>query len=161
MNAFSPAKAPAPANSVARKPAPRHAAAGLLAFIASGVFAAPPLIPPVAAPDPPRAKVAALMSKALADYPGKQALMITVVYPPGGSDPVHRHDAHAFIYVLEGSIVMGLNGGKETTLTAGQTFYEGPHDVHTVGRNASRTRPARFLVVLLKNQGEDALIPVD
>jgi quercetin dioxygenase-like cupin family protein len=87
--------------------------------------------------------------------------MIVVTYPPGSVDPVHRHDAHAFVYVLEGSIVMALNGGKEVTLTAGQTFYEGPDDIHTVGRNASRTRPARFLVVLLKNENAPVLTPVD
>ena len=108
----------------------------------------------------PSAEVKALMTKALPDYPGKEAMMITVTYPPGSVDPVHRHDAHAFVYVLEGSIVMALNGGKEVTLTAGQTFYEGPNDIHTVGRNASLTKPAKFLVVLLKNQNEPVLTPV-
>jgi quercetin dioxygenase-like cupin family protein len=107
------------------------------------------------------AEVKALMTKALPDYPGKEAEMITVTYPPGSVDPVHRHDAHAFVYVLEGSIVMALNGGKEVTLTAGQTFYEGPNDIHTVGRNASRTKPARFLVVLLKDENAPVLTPVD
>ncbi|WP_426703042.1 cupin domain-containing protein [Rhodanobacter sp. Col0626] len=108
-----------------------------------------------------QAEVAALMSKALPDYPGKEALMIIVTYPPGAVDPVHRHDAHAFLYVLEGSIVMGLKGDKEVTLMPGQTFYEGPNDIHTVGRNASLTKPAKFLVVLLKNQGEDVVLPAD
>jgi quercetin dioxygenase-like cupin family protein len=75
----------------------------------------------------------------LADIPGKEMLMITVDYPPGAVDPVHRHDAHAFVYVLQGSIVMQVRGGKEVTLVPGQTFYEGPNDVHTVGRNASTT----------------------
>jgi quercetin dioxygenase-like cupin family protein len=105
----------------------------------------------------PEAKVAPLMTKALADYPGKEAMMITVEYPPGSVDPVHRHNAHAFVYVLEGSIVMGLRGGKEVTLTAGQTFYEGPNDVHTVGRNASKTKPAKFVVFLLKDRGAPVL----
>jgi quercetin dioxygenase-like cupin family protein len=73
---------------------------------------------------------------------------------------VHRHDAHGFIYVLEGSIVMGVKGGKEVTVNPGQTFYEGPQDVHTVGRNASKTRPAKFLVFLLKDQAKPVLIPV-
>ena len=86
--------------------------------------------------------------------------MITVEYPPGSSDPIHRHNAHAFIYVLEGSIVMQLRGGKETILTPGQTFYEGPNDVHTVGRNASATQPAKFLVLLLKDQNAPVLVPV-
>ena len=85
--------------------------------------------------------------------------MITVEYPPGGTDPVHRHDAHAFIYVLEGSIVMQVRGGEEVTLTPGQTFYEGTGDVHTVGRNASRTEPAKFLVLLLKSEGVEPVLP--
>jgi len=72
------------------------------------------------------AQVTSLMSKDLADLPGKKGLMITVVYPPGSSDPIHRHNAHAFVYVLEGSIIMQVRGGKEMTLTPGQTFYEGP-----------------------------------
>ena len=108
----------------------------------------------------PHASVATLMTKALSDYPGKEATMITVDYPPGSVDPVHRHDAHAFVYVLEGSIVMAVNGGKPVTLKAGDTFYEGPGDVHTVGRNASRTEPAKFVVVLLKDQGAPVLTPV-
>jgi quercetin dioxygenase-like cupin family protein len=87
--------------------------------------------------------------------------MITVEYGPGGSDPIHRHDAQGFIYVLEGSIVMGLKGGKQVTLKPGQTFYEGPDDVHTVGRNASRTRPAKFLVFLVKHKGAPILTPVE
>ena len=90
------------------------------------------------------AQVTPLMSKDLADLPGKEGLMITVVYPPGASDPVHRHNAHAFLYVLEGSIVMQVRGGKEVTLQPGQTFYEGPNDIHAVGRNASKIRPAKF-----------------
>jgi quercetin dioxygenase-like cupin family protein len=80
--------------------------------------------------------VTPLMLKELADIPGKEMLMITVDYPPGSVDSVHRHDAHAFIYVLQGSIVMQVRGGKEVTLVPGQTFYEGPNDVHTIGRNA-------------------------
>jgi quercetin dioxygenase-like cupin family protein len=108
-----------------------------------------------------QAEVTPLMTKELADIPGKEALMITVVYPPGGADPVHRHNAHAFIYVLEGSVVMQLKGGKPVTLTAGQTFYEGPDDIHVVGRSASSTKPAKLLVVLLKNKGAPALVPVN
>jgi quercetin dioxygenase-like cupin family protein len=107
----------------------------------------------------PAAVVTPLMSKALADIAGKEVLLLDVVYPPASADPVHRHDAHGFIYVLEGSIVMQVRGGKEVTLTAGQTFYEGPDDIHTVGRNASNTRRARFLVFLLKNQGADVVVP--
>jgi quercetin dioxygenase-like cupin family protein len=96
------------------------------------------------------------MSKPLPDIPGKELLMITVEYPPGSSDPVHRHNAQALVYVLEGSIVMGVNGGEPVTLTAGQTFYEGPNDIHTVGRNASKTMPAKFCVVLLKDKDAPA-----
>ncbi|WP_338640306.1 cupin domain-containing protein [Burkholderia pyrrocinia] len=108
---------------------------------------------------PPAAIVAPLMTKPLDDYPGKETLMITVVYPPGAVDPVHRHHAHAFAYVPEGSIVMQVKGGKEVTLTPGQTFYEGPNDIHTVGRNASQTRPAKFVVLLLKDTGAPILVP--
>jgi quercetin dioxygenase-like cupin family protein len=107
-----------------------------------------------------QAEVTPLMTKELADVPGKEALMITVVYPPGGADPVHRHNAHAFIYVLEGSVVMQLKGRKPATLAAGQTFYEGPDDIHVVGRSASSTKPAKLLVLLLKNKGAPVLVPV-
>jgi quercetin dioxygenase-like cupin family protein len=103
------------------------------------------------------ASVTPLMSKELTDLPGKEGLMITVEYPPGGADPVHRHNAHGFIYVLEGSIVMQVKGGKQVTLTPGQTFYEGPSDIHTVGRNASNTKPAKFLVFLIKEKGAEVL----
>ena len=106
------------------------------------------------------AQVTPLMSKDLQDLPGKEGLMITVVYPPGASDPIHRHNAHAFVYVLEGSIVMQVKGGKEVTLTPGQTFYEGPNDMHVVGRNASTTKPAKFLVFLVKNKDAPVVIPV-
>jgi len=106
------------------------------------------------------AKVTSLTSKDLTDIPGKEGLMITVEYAPGGSDPIHRHDAHAFIYVLEGSIVMQLKGGKQVTLKPGQTFYEGPDDVHIVGRNTSSTEPAKFLVFFVKNKGAPILTPV-
>lgn len=106
------------------------------------------------------AKVTPLMSKNLTEFPGKEGVMITVEYPPGASDPVHRHNAHAFIYVLEGTIVMQVKGGNEVTLTPGQTFYEGPNDVHLVGRNASKTEPAKFLVFLVKDKGAPVLVPV-
>jgi quercetin dioxygenase-like cupin family protein len=107
------------------------------------------------------AKVTPLLSKDLADIRGKEGLMITVTYPPGATDPVHRHNAHAFIYVLEGSIVMQVRGGNEVTLTPGQTFYEGPDDVHVVGRNASKTKPAKFVVFLVKDKGAPVLVPAD
>ncbi len=105
-------------------------------------------------------KVTPLMSTDLTDNPGREVLMITVEYAPGGSDPIHRHNAHGFIYVLEGSVVMQVKGGKEVTLTPGQTFYERPRDLHVVGRNASSTKPAKFLVFLLKDKGAPVLVPV-
>ena len=105
------------------------------------------------------AKVTELLSKDLTNLPGKEGLMITVEYPPGSSDPIHRHNANAFVYVLEGSIVMQVRGGKEVTLTPGQTFYEGPDDVHVVGLNASKTKPAKFVVFLVKDKGAPVVIP--
>jgi quercetin dioxygenase-like cupin family protein len=106
-----------------------------------------------------RAAVTPLMTKELPDIPGKEALMITVVYPPGGADPVHRHNADAFVYVLEGSVIMQVKGGKADTLKAGETFYEGPEDIHVVGRSASSTEPAKLLVLLLKKKGAPVLVP--
>jgi quercetin dioxygenase-like cupin family protein len=111
--------------------------------------------------EPKDAKVTPLLSKDLTDFPGKEGLMISVEYPPGGSDPIHRHNAHAFVYVLEGSIVMQVTGGKEVTLTPAQTFYEGPSDVHVVGRNASQTNPAKFVVFLVKDKGAPVLVPAN
>jgi quercetin dioxygenase-like cupin family protein len=107
------------------------------------------------------AKVTPLLSKDLTNLPGKEGLMISVEYPPGSSDPIHRHFAHAFVYVLEGSIVMQVRGGKETRVTAGQTFYEGPDDVHVVGRNASYTLPAKFIVFLVKDKGAPVVVPAN
>jgi quercetin dioxygenase-like cupin family protein len=115
---------------------------------------------PATAGQTPQAAVTPLTSKDLPDFPGKEVLMITVEYPPGSVDPIHRHNAHAFIYVLEGSIIMQVKGGKEVTLTPGQTFYEGPNDVHVVGKNASKTKPAKFVVFFIKDKGAPALVPV-
>ena len=105
-------------------------------------------------------KITELILKDLKDLPSKEVLMITVEYAPGGADPIHRHNAAAFVYVLEGSIVMQVKGGKEVTLTPGQTFYEGPDDVHIVGRNASKTKPSKFIVFLVKEKGAPVLVPV-
>ena len=107
----------------------------------------------------PQATVTPLTSKDLPQFPGKEVLMITVEYPPGSVDPIHRHNAHAFVYVLEGSIIMQVKGGKEVTLTPGQTFYEGPDDVHVVGKNASSTKPAKFVVFFIKDKGAPVLVP--
>ena len=113
-------------------------------------------VSPVLAADP---TVTSLMTKLLSDFPGKEVTMITVEYPPGGADPVHKHNAHAFVYVLEGSVVMGLKGGEPVTLTPGQTFYEGPTDIHTVGRNASQTQPAKLLAMIFAQKGSVLTTP--
>ena len=112
-----------------------------------------------AATKAPQASVMSLTSKDLPEFPGKEVLMITVDYPPGSVDPIHRHNAHAFVYVLEGSIIMQVKGGKEVTLSPGQTFYEGPDDVHVVGMNASSTKPAKFVVFFVKDKGAPVLVP--
>jgi quercetin dioxygenase-like cupin family protein len=106
------------------------------------------------------ATVTPLMKKELPNYPGKEGLMISVDYGPGGSTPIHKHEANAFVYVLEGSIVMQLKGEKEVTLSPGETFYEGASDIHLVSRNASKSKPAKFIVVLLKNKDAPVLMPV-
>ena len=112
------------------------------------------------APGAENATVTPLVSKDLSSAAGKELSLITVEYAPGGSDPVHTHHAQALVYVLEGSIVMQVRGGAPTTLAPGQTFYEGPDDVHIVGRNASRTASAKFLVSLVKDKAAPMLIPV-
>ena len=109
----------------------------------------------------PQPVVVPIMQKDLPDMPGKEMLMLSVEYPPGAVEHVHRHDASAFVYVLEGSVVEQVRGGKEVTLTLGQTFYEGPNDVHIVGRNSSTTKPAKFVVVLVKKKGVDAVLPAE
>ena len=114
-------------------------------------------VPALASPD---AVVTPLVAEDLPELKGKEGVMILVEYPPGASDPIHRHDAHAFVYVLEGSIVMQVRDAAEVTLSPGQTYYEGPNDVHIVGRNASNTRPAKFVVFLVKNKGAPILVPV-
>jgi quercetin dioxygenase-like cupin family protein len=106
-------------------------------------------------------KVTSLTSKDLPENPGREVLMITVEHAPGGSSAIHRHNAHAFVYVLEGSVVMQLKGGQQVTLTPGQTFYEGPDDVHVVDRNGSDTQPAKFLVFMIKDKGAPAVVPVE
>ena len=106
-----------------------------------------------------KATVDQLMAKDLTGIPGKEGLMLTVTYPPGASDPIHRHNAHVFVYVLEGVVVMQVRGGKPMTLGPGQTFYEGPNDVHVIGKNASTTQPAKFLVFFVKDKDTPVLVP--
>lgn len=111
-------------------------------------------------PAPGEGRASQVMSQLLPDIPGKQVVILAITYPPGYSGAIHRHYAHAFAYVLEGSVVMGLNRGTPVTLTPGQTFYEGPNDIHTISRNASKTKPAKFLVFLIKNNGSPITVPV-
>lgn len=102
-----------------------------------------------------------LMNKDLADMPGKEVIMLSVDYKPGEVETPHKHEAHCFVYVLEGNIVMAVKGGKEQHLGPGQTFYEGPQDIHSIGRNASKTKPAKFVVLLLKDKSKPPVMPVD
>lgn len=108
------------------------------------------------------AKVTPLMTKDLAGIANapQEGMMLTVEYGPGGSSAPHRHNAHTFVYVLDGSVVMQVKGGKEVTLTAGQSFYESPDDIHTVSRNASTTKPAKILVFFVKAKGAPVTVPV-
>jgi quercetin dioxygenase-like cupin family protein len=112
---------------------------------------------PLAAQEP---KVTPVMTKELTDMPGKEILVLSVEYSPGGTDIVHRHNADATVYVLEGTVIEQVKGGKPDTLTAGETFFEGTEDIHIVGRNASNTQPAKILAILVKNNGAPALEPV-
>jgi quercetin dioxygenase-like cupin family protein len=106
------------------------------------------------------AKVTTLLTKDLAGLTGKEAAMLTVEYAPGASSSKHRHNANTFVYVLEGSIVMQVEGGNAVTLGPGQTFYESPDDIHAVSKNASDSKPARFLVFFVKDKGAIPLVPV-
>ncbi len=126
------------------------------AFAVALLFAA--AIPATLAGEP--GKVAPLLTQPLPDVPGKEVTMITVSYPPGGSDSMHRHNADTFVYVLEGSITMQVKGGQKKTLHAGDTFYESPEDIHVVGHNASATEPAKFLVFFINKKGAPLLVPV-
>lgn len=119
-----------------------------LVLIANGQTAAPPL------------KATPLMTKDLPGIAGKEATVLTIELAPGAASPPHRHEASTFVYVLEGNIVMGVKGGKEVTLGPGEMFYESPEDIHTVGRNASASKPAKFLVFMVKAKGAPVSMPV-
>jgi quercetin dioxygenase-like cupin family protein len=105
-------------------------------------------------------QVSTLLAEKLPEMPGKEIEVITVDYAPGATDVIHRHDAHAVVYVLDGEIQMQVRGGALRRLGPGQVFYESPGDVHTVSRNASKTKPAKFVVFLIKNEEAPVLIPV-
>ena len=107
------------------------------------------------------AEVAMLFKQDLPDMPGKAGQLLTVEFAPGEVSAPHRHNAHTFVYVLEGSVVMQVQGGEAKTLTAGQTFYENPDDIHTVANNASDTEPAKILVFFIKDSDAPASMPVE
>ena len=129
------------------------AAVFFLAALPCAAFAQPPAAA--------SAKVTPLITKPLAGIDGKEGSMVVVEYPPGVASAAHRHNANTFVYVLEGSVVMQVAGGPEVTLTAGQTFYESPSDIHSVSRNASDSKPAKILVLLVKDVGAPATIPAN
>lgn len=107
----------------------------------------------------PAAKANQLLTQALPDIQGKEVTMLTVEYPPGGASAPHRHNANTFVYMLEGAVVMQVEGGPEVTLAPGDTFYESPADVHTVSRNASDLETAKFLVIFVKDRGSSTTTP--
>lgn len=117
------------------------------------LFAQQPVTPPTA-----QETITPLITKDLAGVPDEQTLMYTVDFPPGFSSPIHRHNAQVSVYVLEGSVVMQVRGQKEVTLRPGQSFYEDPNDIHVVSRNASTTKPAKFLVFLINKKGAPLVI---
>jgi len=133
----------------------------VLAFLATGTLTLTGCLAAQKAATRPAAQetITDLMSKGLAGDPGREVLMYTVDFPPGYSSPVHRHNAQVSVYILEGSVVMQVRGGKEVTLRPGQTFYEGPDNIHVVSRNASATGPAKFLVFLIHKKGDPLVIP--
>jgi quercetin dioxygenase-like cupin family protein len=108
------------------------------------------LAAPAVAEEP---KVTPPMGRDLAGLPGKEGVMLTVEYVPGASSSKHRHNAHTFVYVLEGAIVMQAAGGEALKLGPGQTFYESPDVIHLVSKNTSDSQPAKFLVFFVKGQG--------
>jgi quercetin dioxygenase-like cupin family protein len=115
------------------------------------------LVAPAVADEP---KVTPIMGQDLARLPGKEGVILTVEYAPGASSAKHRHNAHTFVYVLEGAVVMQVTGGEAVTLGPGQTFYESPNDIHLVSKNASDSQPAKFLVFFVKDKGAPPTVPM-
>jgi quercetin dioxygenase-like cupin family protein len=130
------------------------------ARVVACTLAAVAFSPFIAEAEDQAAKVTPLMAKDLTGIAGKEGTMITVEYAPGGTSPIHRHNAHVFVYVLEGSVVMQVQGGQPVALGPGQTFYEAPSDIHSVSKNASDTKPAKFLVFFVKDKGAPPTVPV-
>lgn len=138
----------------------------IFALSAFGLFASGMLgiCDPSSAGEPPASAAPAvvpLMNRDVVGAPGKEAVMITVAYQPGGTSLPHRHDAQVFVYVLEGAMTMQVDGSAPVTLRAGQTFYEGPKDVHRVSMNASQTEAAKILVFMIKDKARPATRGVD
>lgn len=132
---------------------------GTCSMLLGAWLAAPGLVAMAAEAPASSGTVQVLFSTPLTGIPGKEGVVLTVEYPPGGTSAAHRHNAHTFVYVLEGSVVMAVAGGPEKTLVAGQTFYENPDDIHTVSRNASATAPAKILVFFVKDEGAPSTLP--
>jgi quercetin dioxygenase-like cupin family protein len=107
----------------------------------------------------PEEIVARLLTQPLPDMPGKEIVMLTVEYVPGGASLPHRHDAHVFVYVLEGEFRTQIAGHDPVTLKAGQVFYESPQDIHQTSANASQTKAARILVFALKDKNKPLTRP--
>jgi quercetin dioxygenase-like cupin family protein len=110
---------------------------------------------------PPRASISPLLLNDIEATGNQEAALALVQFPPGSVDPIHRHNALVYVYVLEGSVVMQVRGGPEVTLRPGQTFTEKPSDIHVVGRNASKTKPAKLLVYFVKDKGAPPLLPAE
>jgi len=110
----------------------------------------------VSAQTPPRSVGKDLMVKELPDLAGKEALVRANTYPPGSSNPPHRHDAHVFLHILEGQLIVQLKGGQPVTLNAGDTYYEAPSDIHVMSRNPSATVPVKALIFMVKDKGAPA-----
>jgi quercetin dioxygenase-like cupin family protein len=105
-------------------------------------------------------QVVPLAVRPFPEISGKEGAMLTVELAPGASSLPHRHRAHTFVYMLEGSIAMQVEGGPVVTLTAGQTFYESPNDIHAVSKNMSATERAKFVVFFVKDAGQPFVLPV-
>jgi len=152
-----------PAASAARREQPTTNANPMLVLaflIASTLIPTSTLMGQETATSPmAKETITMLITKDLAGSPGEQVLMYTVDFPPAFSSPIHRHNAQVSVYVLEGSVVMQVRGGKEVTIGPGQTFYEDPSDIHVVSRNASSTESAKFLVCLINKKGAALVIP--
>ena len=97
----------------------------MLAFLITNLLIVTSTLMAQKAVTPPMAQetITELMSKDLAGFPGKEVLMCTVDFPPGFSRPVHRHNAQVSVYMLEGSVVMQVRGGKEVTLRPGARAF--------------------------------------